>query len=70
MAGVSFRQAAKVKQFKRLSHAANGVNYAESTREYANRIAQALKIISQEYQMEHEYCALCNYVVQRCGENE
>ena len=64
MAGVSFRQAAKVKQFKRLSHAANGVNYAESTREYAN------KIVSTEYQMEHEYCALCNYVVQRCGENE
>ena len=64
MAGVSFRQAAKVKQFKRLSHAANGVNYAESTREYANRI------VSTEDQMEHEYCALCNYVVQRCGENE
>ena len=64
MAGVSFRQAAKVKQFKRLSHAANGVNYAESTREYANRI------VSTENQMEHEYCALCNYVVQRCGENE
>ena len=64
MAGVSFRQAAKVKQFKRLSHAANGVNYAESTREYANRI------VYTEDQMEHEYCALCNYVVQRCGENE
>ena len=64
MAGVSFRQAAKVKQFKRLSHAANGVNYAESTREYANRI------VSTEDQMEHEYCALCNYVVQRCGENQ
>ena len=64
MAGVSFRQAAKVKQFKRLSHAANGVNYAESTREYANRI------VSTEDQMEHEYCALCNYVVQRWGENE
>ena len=64
MAGVSFRQAAKVKQFKRLSHAANGVNYGESTREYAN------KIVSTEDQMEHEYCALCNYVVQRCGENE
>ena len=64
MAGVSFRQAAKVKQFKRLSHAANGVNYAESTREYANRI------VSTEDKMEHEYCALCNYVVQRCGENE
>ena len=64
MAGVSFRRAAKVKQFKRLSHAANGVNYAESTREYAN------KIVSTEDQMEHEYCALCNYVVQRCGENE
>ena len=64
MAGVSFRQAAKVKQFKRLSHAANGVNYAESTREYANRI------VSTEDQMEHEYCALCNYVVQRCGEIE
>ena len=47
MAGVSFRQAAKVKQFKRLSHAANGVNYAESTREYANRI------VSTEDQMEH-----------------
>ena len=64
MAGVSFRQAAKVKQFKRLSHAANGVNYAESTREYANRI------VSTEDQIEHEYCELCNYVVQRCGENE
>ena len=64
MAGVSFRQAAKVKQFKRLSHAANGVNYAESTREYANRI------VSTEDQMEHEYSALCNYVVQRCSENE
>ena len=57
MACVSSRRAAKIKQLKRLSHAANGVNYAEATREYANRTDQALTIISTEYQMEHEYCS-------------